>query len=95
VLLRKLAASNKAVFIVSSDIEEILTVADRVIVMARSDGGTKLEAIRNPRMELEASAVDECLAEARRRAQAIEVRVFPEVVATRMQETSAPSLLFS
>jgi ABC-type sugar transport system ATPase subunit len=35
VLLRKLAAANKAVLIVSSDIEEVLTVADRVIVMAQ------------------------------------------------------------
>jgi len=34
-LLRKLAAANKAVLIVSSDIEEVLTVADRVVVMAQ------------------------------------------------------------
>ncbi len=33
-LLRKLAAANKAILIVSSDIEEVLTVADRVVVMA-------------------------------------------------------------
>lgn len=33
-LLRKLAAANKAVLIVSSDIEEVMTVADRVVVMA-------------------------------------------------------------
>jgi len=33
-LLRKLAA-NKAVLIVSSDIEEVLTVPDRVVVMAQ------------------------------------------------------------
>lgn len=34
-LLRKLTATNKAVLIVSSDIEEVLTVADRVVVMAQ------------------------------------------------------------
>ena len=34
-LLRKLAAANKAILIVSSDIEEVLTVADRVVVMAQ------------------------------------------------------------
>lgn len=34
-LLRKLAATSKAVLIVSSDIEEVLTVADRVVVMAQ------------------------------------------------------------
>ena len=34
-LLRKLAAKNKAVLIVSSDMEEVLTVADRVVVMAQ------------------------------------------------------------
>lgn len=34
-LLHKLAAAHKAVLIVSSDIEEVLTVADRVVVMAQ------------------------------------------------------------
>ncbi len=34
-ILRKLAAANKAVLIVSSDIEEVLTVPDRVVVMAQ------------------------------------------------------------
>jgi len=34
-LLRKLAASNKAILLVSSDMEEVLTVADRVVVMAQ------------------------------------------------------------
>jgi ABC-type sugar transport system ATPase subunit len=34
-LLRKLAASNKAILMVSSDMEEVLTVADRVVVMAQ------------------------------------------------------------
>jgi ABC-type sugar transport system ATPase subunit len=34
-LLRKLAAANKAILIVSSDIEEVLSVADRVVVMAQ------------------------------------------------------------
>ncbi len=34
-LLHRLAAANKAVLIVSSDIEEVLTVADRVVVMAQ------------------------------------------------------------
>jgi ABC-type sugar transport system ATPase subunit len=33
-LLRKLAAGGKAILIVSSDIEEVLTIADRVVVMA-------------------------------------------------------------
>lgn len=61
------------------DIPEAMLLADRVIVITQRGGRTLLEAVPNIHISLPPQGGgDECLAEARRRAQGFEARIFTE-----------------